>query len=178
MGNWRKKASIYKQKGPRKARNQPDLYCLSHRPDTAAQNRATGKNLHLLYLYFLKGVEKGLAKQDQVCYVEMQFVQQIRSSIGTTSCILSTNKVNMKFTSRIQRAHFTQLRISVVQKLVTPPDGTTPTARLAPLPSSPLLALSQRPSPKVFTNYKELIPMPPVQAGKFNPFYGWTRKNN
>lgn len=164
MGNWRKKASIYKQKGPRKARNHPDLYCLSHRPDTAAQNRAMGKNLLLLYLYFLKGVEKGLAKQDQVCYVEMQFVQQIRGSIGRTSCFLSTNKVNMKFTSRIQRAHFTQLRIAVVQKLVTQPDGTTPTAQLtsvgpftAPFPKS--LYQLQRTYPNATRASREVQPI-------------------
>lgn len=166
--------------------NHPDLYFPSHRPDTRAQNKATGKKLcsSPALPVFSKGGGRRISKpasdllcRNTVCATDEELNIQVRHA-GTTSSIFSINKVNIKFTSLIQRAHFMQLGISVLQNLVTQLDGTTRAARPAPLPSSPAFTLSQFPSPKVFTNLKEFIPMSPVQAGKFNPFYGWTGKRN
>lgn len=78
--------------------------------------------LCLVYLYFLIGVEEELANQDQICYVGMQLLQQIRSYIGTMSRITSALMMlatDIKFiTQSNSKTHFIKLRISVLQNLV------------------------------------------------------------
>lgn len=90
------------EKRLREAMNHPDPYFPSHRPESTAQNKAMGKKLYSSFAspVFPDRAEEELANQDQICYVEMQFVQQIRSYIGTTSCIalaLMTLGTDIKF---------------------------------------------------------------------------------